>query len=287
MCLIAISLTFISPNLHARSALAQSGLDYKSIFGILREMESMMVNFQTEDRKKDQEMLKKKFEEATLEFYGQNFDASAKQYYDLKLEILRVLEQLCKDYMDRTKELLTAAYNENKVIDIFINYSKSGSYYWYFKKPFDPLNDISPYREDFPVEDFHFFYNMKRVENYMKYSHFHLSEAKRLFNDPEIAFFKTKKKMLTVELDYILEKYIYVVKHCRYAKQLGIEIYKLKNKFKSSYFQDVYNLRKSQFTPIFDDRIPEKYVIDAIDNAKLLYPQELERKNKIIEKVNK
>ena len=286
MALIAISLTFINNNLYARSALAQSGLDYKFLFGVLRQMEPMMVNFTTDDRKKDQEMLKKNFEEATLEYYGQNYDAAATKYYNLKLELIRVLEQLCNDYMARTNELLAASYAENRVIDIFINYHKSGSYYAYFKKPFDPLNDISPYKEDFRVEDFHFFYNMRRVENYMRYGHYNLTEAKRIFNDPHIAFFKTKKKMQPSELDYIIDMYIYVIRHCRYAKQLGIEIYKLKNKFRSSYFQDNYNLRKSQFTPIFDDRIPEKFVVDAVDNAKLLYPQELERKNKIAEKVN-
>ena len=283
--LIAISLTFINHNLYAKSTVVQSGLDCKFTFNVLREMESMMINFQTDERKNDHEMLKKNYEEATFEYYGHNYDASATKYYNLKLELIRVLEKLCTDYIDRTKEVLTATYKENKVVDIFINYSKSGSYYAYFKKPFDPLNDISPYREDFPIEDFHFFYHLRKVENYMKYSHFNFSEAKRVFNDPEIAFFKTKKKMQHSELDYIIDMYMHVIRLCRHAKLLSIEIYKLKNTFKSSYFQDNYNLRKSQFTPIFDDRIPEKFVVDAVDSAKLIYPQELERKNKVAEKV--
>ncbi|MCL2155946.1 MAG: hypothetical protein FWH53_09805, partial [Leptospirales bacterium] len=276
----------IYPNLYAINTVTQTGMDYRFIFGVLREMEPMMINFQTDDRKNDHEMLKKSFEDAVFEYYGQNYAESATKFYNLKLELIRVLEQLCNDYLDRTKEVLTSSAADNKVIDIFINYSKSGSYYAYFRKPFDPLNDITPYREDFPVEDFHFFYNLRKVENYIKYGHANFFEAKRLFNDPEIEYFKSKKKMQHGELDYIIEKYIFVIRRCRHAKQLGIEIYKLKNMFKSIYFQDAYNLRKSQFTPIFDDRIPEKFIIDAVDNAKLIYPEELARKAKIEERVN-
>ena len=284
--LIAVSLIFIHPNLYARSAIAQSGIDHRFTFGVLREMDSMMINFQTDDRKKDHDLLKKNFEEATLEYYGQNYNVSVTKFYNLKLEIMRVLEQLCTDYMDRTKEILAASTADNKVFDIFVNYSKQGSYYAYFRKPFDPLYDITPYREEFRREDFHFFWNIKKVGDYLKYGHYYHFEAKRAFNDYEVAFFKSKKKMETGELDYIIEKYINVIRNCRQAKLLAIEIYKLKNKHEAIYYQDKYNLRKSQFTPIFDDRIPEKFMIDAVDNAKLLYPEELARKEKIAERVN-
>ena len=282
---ITISLILINPDLYARSSVAQSGIDYRFVFGVLREMDPMMINFSTDDRAKDREMLKKNFEDATIEYFGQNFDVSVKKYYALKLEIIRVLEQLCTDYLERTKTILTESTADNKVFDIFVNYSKTGPYYAYFKKPFDPLVDITPYKEDFPIEDWHFFLDLRKVENYLRYGHYNYFEAKRIFNDPEIAYFKSKKKMEIGELDYIIERYIGAIKHLRHAKLLGIEIYKLKNKFKSSYYQDKYNLRRDQFTPIFDDRIPEKFMIDAVDNAKLLYPEELERKNKIAERV--
>ena len=283
--LITISLILINPNLYAFSSVTQSGIDYKYIFGVLREMDTMMINFPTDDRNKDREMLKKNFEEATLEYFGQNYDNAARKYYSLKLDIIRVLEQLCTDYMSRTKEVLAASTADNKTFDIFVNYSKRGSYYAYFKKPFDPLKDITPYREEFPVEDFHFFYDLRKVENYLKYGYYNYVEATRIFNDPEIAYLKTKKKMEIRELDYIIERYIFVIRRCRHAKLLGIEIYKLKNKDKAIYYQDKYDLRKNQFTPIFDDRIPEKFIIDAVDSAKLNYPEEIERKNKIAEKV--
>jgi len=284
--LIAISLTFIQPNLHARSALAQSNMDYKFLFGVVRELNSMMINFQTDDRKNDHDMIKKSFEDATFEYYGQNYDISFTKYYNLKLELVRVLEKLSTDYLDRTKELLTATAVDNKVIDIFTNYSKHGSYYAYFRKPFDPLNDITPYREDFPVQDFHFFWNKRKVENFLKYANYNYFLAKRVFNDPEIAYFKNKKKILHSELDFIIERYMDVIRLCRHAKLLGLEIYKLKNKHTASYYQDQYNLRKSQFTPIFDDRLPQKFIVDAVDNLKLLYPEEVARKEKIVERVN-
>ena len=283
---IAFLLTFIQSNLLAKSPIVQSGLDYRFTFDVMREMDPMMINFTSDDRKKDHEALKKSFEDAVTEFYGQNYTVASTKFYNLKLELIRVLEQLCNDYMDRTKELLTATTEENRVFDIFINYNKRGPYYVYFKKPIDPLNDISPYREEFPVEDFHFFYTKRKVENFLRDGHYNFFEAKRLFNDPDVAYFKSKKRMQHNELDYIIEKYINVIKRCRHAKQLGIEIYKLKNRHAAAYYKDKYNLRKSQFTPIFDDSIPEKFIVDAVDNVKLLYPEEVARKEKIVERLN-
>ena len=40
-------------------------------------------------------------------------------------------------------------------------------------------------------------------------------------------------------------------------------------------------------TPIFDDRIPEKFKVDAIDNIGLIFKIEEERKKKKMDKIKK
>ena len=130
---------------------------------------------------------------------------------------------------------------------------------------------------------FHLFADAQRVDACLKNAHYYFSEAKRFFNDPEIAFIKSRKKIKSDQLTYILEKYLDVIQNCRTAKQCGLEIYKIKNEFRTGTIQEKYQLRKDQITPIFDDRIPEKFKVDAVDNVGMLYPVEQERKKKTIE----
>jgi hypothetical protein len=243
-------------------------------------MKPMITNFKNDENQKVMDSLMKNYESATLEHYGTNYDSSAMKYYNLKLEIIKALEGVCNLYLDRTKEILTASAAENNAIEIFIEYDKNSGYSTYFNKPFDPLRDVKPYNEKFTAKDFHFFYDSQKVESYLRDGHFNYNEAKRFFNDPEIAFIKSRKRIKTEQLNYIIDKYIYTIQFCRTAKQLALEIYKLKNEFNTGAIQDKYGLRKDQITPIFDDRIPEKFKADAIDNIKMLYPVELERRKK-------
>lgn len=264
----------------AISVSVRSSKDYYFTTKILREMKPMVTNFKTDENQKAMDSLMKNFEEATLEHYGTNYDSSSVKYYNLKLEIIKLLENICTLYLDRTKEILTATAIDNNTIEVFITYDKNSGYANYFNRPFDPLKDVKPYDEKFTAKDYHFFFDSQKVESYLRNGHFNYSEAKRFYSDPEIAFIKSRKKIKTEQLNYIIEKYINTIQFCRMAKVSALEIYKVKNEFSTGAIQDKYDLRKDQITPIFDERIPEKFKVDAIDNMKMLYPVELERRKK-------
>lgn len=274
------SIFFIYSESLAISPAVKSNKDYYLTTKVLREMKSMMTNFKTDDNQKSYDILMKKFEEATLDYYGANYDSSAIKYYNLKLELIKTLENLCNLYIDRTKEILTATAADNNTIEVFLTFSKSSGYAKYFNTPFNPLKDVMPYNDKFTARDFHLFYDLQRVESCLKDGNFNYNQAKRIFTDPEIAFIKSRKKITQVQLDYIIDKYMKTIEFCRLAKQQGLEIYKIKNDYATSMIQVKYNLTKYQITPIFDDRIPEKFKVDAVDNAKLLYPVEVERRKK-------
>lgn len=278
------SFILIYSNAFAISAAVRSGKDYAYTTYVLREMKPMMINFDSDENKKMQESLMKNFEEATLEYYGTNYDSSSTKYFNLKLEIIKALEKVCTMYIDRTKEILTATSIDNSTVETFITYNKHSGYASYFNKPFDPQLDVKPYSEKFTSRDFHFFYDSQKVETYLRNGHFNYNEAKRFFNDPEIAFIKTRKRLKSEQLNYIIDKYIGAIEFCRNAKQSALEIYKIKNEFNTGFIQDKYHLRKDQITPIFDDRLPEKFKVDAIDNVKLLYPVELDKRKKLTAK---
>lgn len=282
--LAIISIILIYSDAFAISAAGRSSKDYAFTTYILREMKPMMINFNSDDNQKAYDNLMKNFEEATLEYYGTNYDSSSNKYFNLKLEIIKVLESVCTLYLGRTKEILTATSFDNNTIETFITYNKHSGYASYFNKPFDPLLDVKPYNDKFTSKDYHFFYDSHKVESYLRNGHFNYNQALRFFNDPEIAFLKSRKKLKSDQLNFIIDKYIGAIQFCRSAKQLALEIYKIKNEFNTGYIQDKYGLKKDQITPIFDDRLPEKFKVDAIDNEKLLYPVELERRKKIAAK---
>ena len=284
--LVITSIILIYSDAFAISAAVRSGKDYAYTTGILREMKPMMTNFKTDESQKAFDLLMKNFEEATLEYYGTNYDSSSIKYFNLKLELIKALEKLSSLYIERTKEILTATSVDNNTIEVFITYNKHSGYASYFNKPFDPLKDVKPYDDKFTAKDYHFFFDSQKVESYLRNGHFNYNEAKRQFDDPEIVFIKSRKKIKPDQLNYIIDKYISTIRSCRTAKQSALEIYKVKNEFSTGSIQDKYGLRKDQITPIFDDRLPEKYKVDAIDNIKMLYPVELERRKKFEKQAN-
>ena len=278
--IVITSIILIYTDASAISSAVKSSKDYGYTTKVLREMKPMMTNFKSDESQKSMDSLMKNFEAATLEHFGTNYDSAAIKYYNLKLEIIKVLEGVCTLYLDRTKEILDSTALDNNAIEVFLTYNKHSGFASYFQKPFDPLKDVKPYDEKFTSKDYHFFYDSPKVQSYLRDGHFNYNEAKRFFNDPEIAFIKTRKKIRTDQLNYIIDKYISTIQFCRTAKQSALEIYKVKNEFSTGSIQDKYGLRKDQITPIFDDRIPEKFKVDAIDNEKMLYPVELERRKK-------
>lgn len=281
--LILLSLIILIPlEAFSISSAARSSKDYRFSMETFRETKSMVENFQSDDVLNKYKELQKAFQEASLDFFGRNYDASSTKFYNLKIELMNLMANVADIYLERTKTLLAATTEDNGVIDIFIDYSKTGGYARYFNRSFDPLFDVKPYNEDFTAKDFHLYYEKGSIERYLHGAYFNYQEAIRIKNDPIIDYIKSRKKINSDSIDYVISRYIDSVTRCRTAKQLGLEIYKIKNYHDEGNILDKYNLRKSQLTPIFDDRVPEKFKVDAVDNVKLLYKVEIERRNRAL-----
>lgn len=278
----AILFIFICETAFPISVGVRSSQDYYFSMKILRQIKPMIENFKTDDLYKKYESLLKGFEGATLDYYSNNFDSSAVKFYNLKLDTMKFLEELSTLYLKRTEELLAKSIKDNDAINIFLEYNKQSGYAAYFKKPFDPLRDVKPYNEKFTARDFHFFYDSPKIEDWLHSGYYYHGQALKIFNDKEIEFIKTRKKIKSDNIDIVIEKYLDVISYCRTAKQCALEIYKNKNDFETLSIMDKYKIRQDQITPIFDDRIPEEFKVDAVDNIKLLYSVELERRKKAL-----
>ncbi len=263
----------------------RSSKDYYYTTGILRELKPMIVNFSNDSNKKAMDSITKNYEEASIQYYAQDFDNSASKFYNLKFEIMKMMEELSTLYLQRTDELLKSTIEDNKSIEIFLELDRRNGYASYFNKPFDPLKDVLPYDENFTAKDYHYYFDASKIERYLKNGFYHYHKAKQVHSGEDIAFIKSRKKIKTENLNYVIDKYMNVILMCRIAKESALEIYRVKNQHKAGNILDKYQIRKDQLTPIFDDRIPEKFKVDAVDNVRLLYNVELSRRKKTMDKL--
>lgn len=255
---------------------------YNFTLNVLRDMDVMIKNFQGKDTSDKFSKIKEKFNSAAEEYFGQNYNSAYEKFKTINTEIFEVLADLSKLYIDRTKKILDSTSKDT--FGILIEFGPNSSYIPYFKKPFDPLKGVKPYNENFTEKDYHFFTDREVMKKYLEfgYKNYHLS--KRIYEDPDMELLIKKKNRTMKSITYIISRYISVIETCRIAKQYGIEIYKIRKVHDYGDILRKYNISTTQLTPIFDDRIPEEFKVDAIDNRKLLFSIEKERLNKNLKK---
>lgn len=253
------------------SASVKSQYDYIYTLDHLRNIRIMIENFANEEQKKKYEEIKSLFQSASEEYYAQNFTSSHQKFFKVKDELIRLVEDLANYYVKRTKDILDSTSKSS--FDIIIKYGRSGGLTTYFRKPYNPVEDIKAYKEG----EFHFFFDKEVIERYLQHGYRRLQDAKNKMADSDLEIVKNKKNKTSKNLDFIINKYVNAISDCRVAKQYGIEIHKI---LKSNLIGDIllkHNLSNMALDPIFDDRIPEDYKVDANDNISLIHSIEKER----------
>lgn len=261
-------------NLHSISPTVKSYQDYGLTMAKLREIRIMVENFGDDALKKRFSELKVQFQEAGENYYGQNFTISTSKFKKLKMEMILLLETIDDLYLKRTKEILDSTSKD--AFDNLIEYSKKSGLAMYFARPYDPLKDIKPYDTD----KYHLFHDREKIESYLREGYKKYHAAKNIFDDPETAILRQKTTLTTQNINYILQSYSNVIALCREAKETGIEIHRVKNINQLGKSLLKYNTSHGSIIPIYDDRIPEQYKVDANDNMRLIHSVELRKLKK-------
>ncbi|OHD68305.1 MAG: hypothetical protein A2W19_17055 [Spirochaetes bacterium RBG_16_49_21] len=249
-------------------------MDYGFTLETLRQIQIMVDNFGDEQLKKTHADNKARFQEAAESYYGLDYTASALKFYKLKKDLVSILEVMDDMYLKRTKEILDSTSKVS--FQILIEYSKESGLASYLRKPFDPLNDIKLIDPD----KYHFFQDREKIAAYIREGYKKYEKAKSIFNDPDIAFLKKKNKLPLNSINQIISSSIELVNLCREAKQSGIEIYRILNVNELGKSMIKYNITHATIMPVFDDRIPEKYKVDADDNLRLIHDVEMKKLKK-------
>ncbi len=274
--LVILSIASFPASGNAISSAAKSQIDYAFTLNHIRELRVIVENFGDEEQKKQFEDIKSLFNTASEEFYAQNFVSSYQKFYNLKERLSTLMESIADMYIKRSQNILDSTSKAS--FDILINYSKDGPLAKYFRKSFNPLEDVKPYKE----EEYHFFHSRETIERYLRGGYKSLQDARNILADPDMEVIKTKKNKTSANLDFMINRYASAVDNCRLAKQYGIEIHKMIKVHQIGDIQRKYNIAGATLEPVFDDRIPEEFKVDANDNVKLIHSIEKERLTKKI-----
>lgn len=267
----------------ALSAVAKSQNDYIFLLSTLRDMNIMVDNFGTEDQKKRFEDIRLLFKRSAERHYAREFvrsdslsddvkpdnnpQSSLELFLQLKLQIASLFDDISKNYIDRSQMIMDSTSRETN--DILINYGKNTGNAKYFYRAIDPLNEKKPYK----AGDYHYFRDKETLERYLKNGYKSLQDARNLSNNADFQYIKKKQNKTSVDLDYILNVNLDIIQYCRQSKQYGIEMHRMLKISEIGNIQKKYNVTLGMINrnPIYDDRIPKEYKVDAIDNQKLLY----------------
>ena len=239
--------------------------DYNFTLNKMRKLDIVIENFGSDDNKKKYEYLKTLFQDSGEQMYGQNYSESYEKFRKLKSEMIFLLETIAQSYLERTKTILDSTATNS--FNIMIKYSKHSSLGKYFRRAYDPLRDTKPYDE----KNYHLFYNREHIENYLSNGYKNYHRAKNLFNDPDIDVIKNRRNLSSESLNVLIDRYFLVIDTCRDAKMYGIEIYKILNASRLGDIVIKYNIKADMVDPVFDDRIPDEYRVDANDNIGFIH----------------
>ncbi len=276
-----ILLLLFSINIHSKSAYYKTREVYTFTLNIMREIDTVIKNFPGNGNKDDFDKIKIQFQDAGETYFGQDFVSAYEKFKTLNDNLSQLLKKLAKLYLDRSKMILDSASKDS--FNILIEYGPNSSYLPYFNKPYDPLRGIKPYTKDFTEKEYHYFFDREIIKSYLEHGYKKYQHSKDLFNDPELEVLKNRKVRTMKIINYFIKRYMDIISSCRQAKQYGIEIHKILRIHMLGDILSKYNITNKMFTPIYDDRIPKDFKVDAVDNIKLLYTVELQR----LEKVNK
>ena len=269
---IVIIITIISNNeIYSKSVVMRSQEDYNFLIDKLRYIRTPIENFATVKQTKEYREIHSFFRNASEEHFARKFDSSHQKYFKVKKKLIQLMDEIAMEYINRTEEILDSITKQS--FDIFIKYSSKSGFAKYFQRAFDPVKEIKTYNS----EEYHFFYDLEKIQRFLNYGYKKLNLAKDFYNDPTIKLINNKKRSTSRNLNYIIKNYKGIISLCRISKGYGIEIYKI---FKVNQIGDIirkYQLTRPKIFPIFDDRIPDNYKVDANDNMNLIHSIEEER----------
>lgn len=280
---LSLFLTLIPAAIPAVSPAVTSQEDYVYTLGLIRDLVIIVDNFGTDDQKKRFAEIRTKFQRASERHYAQDFitasslsedvpadntrRTSNELFYDLKMDLIAFLKEMSGVYQSRTQEMLDLIATD--ATNVIVEYGRNSGLWKYFFRPIDPLVEKRPY----DPRTYYYFHRRQKIEANLSDAYKSLQDSRELLENGDYRYIVDKPKKTKREINFIIDSYMGIIKYCRQAKKNGIEIYKVLNEKDLNDIIRKYDITMGAIGkyPIYDDRVPEKYKVDAVDVEKMLY----------------
>jgi len=268
--IISVLILFFTIDAFPLSPGEKAKKNYNFTLVLIRTFRIPVENFAPEGTLGQYDKIKEAFYAARENFYGKNYNEAYRQYASMKTDLLPFAADLAQSYLKRTKDILDTATKDTG--ELLTDFTKTTPILRDIQQPYDPIKKEAVYNDKYTPGNYHLFHYGRVIETYIKEGYAAYYQARGLFDDPEIEYMKQNEKKTPEDMDYILERYMNIIKLCRTAKQYGIEIYKLYTLNDLAKISEKFeNWSFPEIDPTFDERIPEKYRVDAVDNRNLVY----------------
>lgn len=273
--MLCAALLLTAADAFAVSVAEKAKKDFQTSFIMVRDLRVMVANFSPEEGQSTYGKIRELYYSAKEDYYGRNYLNAYNKYLEMKNMLRPFAEELSKSYLERTKTVIDACAKEN--IDIMFDYNRLAPFRTYFFLPYDPVKKKKFYFPPYNARDYHLFKDTPTIENYLKKSYENYFLAKEILENPELEYIKSNEKRTPKDLEYAIEQYMTVIRLCRESKHMGLEAVKLKKVNDLPEIGQKYNTGTINLNPVYDDRIPQDYKLDAADNQGLIYTIEVER----------
>ena len=285
----------------------------------IKQIEILVLNLKSMDKKqdkiKDYQKIKNTYEEAYIFYLEGQYPSSYKRFLDTEILIERILEEISQFYIERTQDMLKDSIekidkqspNDKTLIEISTDYSKLS----FEDKKAKGLRSF-PFpgkKRNYDEKNFHYIRDNYKIQLSVENSYKYLRESKEMrIKALKIGLdLEDHKKLSSEERKKRIGYYFDTIELCKKAKVNAIQTFRLKYPYNNYYLYNIeakknekaegesnrvyiedhtMDFTKNKYvnyrniSPIFDNRIPAKYKIDAIDNQNLVYVHEIDEKIK-------
>lgn len=259
-------------------------------------LETAISNFGSEENKKTYEEIKKKYVSAVGFYYERDFPEAYRAYLEIQEDIETLAGDISSKYIERSQKMLVDF--SSHIIDLEVKYDKNSELAKTLR-----ANRVSYLNKEsgeevmstrfYAPKIVHYTYDRFSILDNLEYGYGHLGKAKSVRETAQALdkLLIDGQKPTTRMLDKKIRAYLASIELCRDSKANAIRMFQLYNRYdnytvqgnalfdkEAKEFKENPFLNESKIDPIFDQRIPEEYRVDAEDVRHRNYKEQVEMK---------
>ena len=241
-------------------------------------LEPVVRNFGQADQQKAYETVKFQYGRGLIHFFEDDFSQSYNAFLKAQKSLEKILEEFSLEYIDRTELILQEILQT--LVDVNVRYHRGSGVVDRMLTDIEPPDEKPLYNE----KEFHFVYDKKAMTANVDRAYYRLKHARdlrksaiNLVNDlpegrPIPSRYRNKR----------IKDYKKVIEICREAKKNAIRVHQYINENKGykaePSYRENYSFIEKKHDPVFDTRIPERYVVDLNDALGRIHSNEVDYK---------